>query len=83
MPRFIVNFEKCAFERYSIESRQQIVSKRIHDAAVCLKFLKEGEPLPQDLKMEMFENATTINFDVELPESRQQNHHREGHSRTH
>ena len=67
MAKFLVDFEKGAFEQNSPESQRQIVGKRIHDAAVDLKLLDKADPLPDNLKVELVVNSKTIGFQVELP----------------
>jgi hypothetical protein len=67
MSTFAVSFEKNLWEHAQVEFQEQLLNKRIHDAAVRLKLLPEDEPLPRGIQLEKFQTATAINFCVEFP----------------
>ena len=67
MSTFAVGFEKNLWEHAQAEFQEQLLNKRIHDAAVRLKLLPQGEPLPKGIQLEKFQTATAINFCVQFP----------------
>jgi hypothetical protein len=64
---FAVSCEKGLWEHSPTEFQEQLLSKRIRDAAVCLKLLLENEPLPNGIEIKKYYDGPTINFCVEFP----------------
>lgn len=69
---FAVSFDKRLWEESQREFQEQLLSKRIHDTAVCLKLLPTDEPLPKGIQIEAYQNAATISFCVEFPTAKGQ-----------
>ena len=69
MPKFALDFERCLLEQNSAGTSQQAIRQKIHDMAVCLKLLKEDEPLPPDLDLKTFQDSKTISVIVEFPKN--------------